>query len=166
MAGKAPGGRDTLSARGCRFAIVASRFHEDIVTRLVEGARQALRRHGVADKDVLLVWVPGAFDIPQGALALARRGGLDGLVCVGCVVRGETPHFDFVAGEAARGISEVGLLTGVAATFGVITANTMEQARERAGGRVGNRGEEAALAAIELVSLLRSLRPRRRSPRR
>jgi len=166
VAGRAPGARVEGSARGVRFAIVASRFHAEIGQRLVEGAREALRRHGAADKDVLVVWVPGAFELPQAALALARRGGVDAVICVGCVVRGETPHFDYLAGEASRGIAEVGRLTGVPATFGVITANTMDQALDRAGGRVGNRGEEAAVAAVELVKVLRALgrpgRPRRR----
>ncbi len=157
MAGRAPRAGAGLSARGRRFAVVASRFHEEIGKRLVEGARGALRRHGVADKDVLVVWVPGAFELPQAALALARRRLVDAVVCVGCVIRGETPHFDYVAGEAARGIAEVGRLTGLPVTFGVITANTPEQAVERAGGRVGNRGEEAALAALELAGLFRAL---------
>lgn len=170
MAGRAPGTRAGMSARGRRFAIVAARFHEAITTRLVEGAREALRRHGVAERDVSVVWVPGAFEIPQVALRLAQRGGVDALVCVGCVIRGETPHFEYVAAEAARGIAEVGRLSGVPATFGVITAETTEQAEARAGGKVGNRGEEAALAALELVTLLRQLdgrAPRRRAtPRR
>ncbi len=169
MAGTAPGVRGDLTARGRRFAIVVSRFHEEITARLVVGARAALRRHGAADRDVAVVWVPGAFEIPQVALALARRGGIDALVCLGCVIRGETPHFEYVAGEAARGIADVGRLTGVPATFGVITAETRAQALDRAGGRMGNRGEEAALAALELVGLLRALdgRPARRgAPRR
>ena len=157
MAGRAPEAQRGRSARGRRFAIVASRFHEEIGKRLVDGAREALRRHGVADKDVLVVWVPGAFEIPQVALALAQRRAADAVVCVGCVIRGETPHFEYVAGEATRGIGEVARLTGVPATFGVITANTAEQAIERAGGRVGNRGEEAALAALELVGLFQTL---------
>ena len=157
MAGTAPLGGRTASARGRRFAIVAARFHPEITARLAEGAREALRRHGAAARDVSVVWVPGAFEIPQVALRLARQGGLDGVVCVGCVVRGETPHFDYVAGEAARGIAEVARETGVPTTFGVITAETMRQARERAGGRLGNRGEEAALAALELVTLYDTL---------
>jgi 6,7-dimethyl-8-ribityllumazine synthase len=166
MAGTAPRSGARLATRGRRFAIVASRFHEEVCERLVEGARGALRQHGVADKDVLVIWVPGAFELPQAALALARRGTVDALVCVGCVIRGETPHFEYVAGEAARGIGEVGRLTGIPATFGVITAETMDQAHARAGGPVGNRGEEAALAAVELLALLQALgRPRRR-PRR
>lgn len=169
MAGHAPRARPEMSARGRRFAIVAARFHEAITTRLVEGAREALRRHGVAARDVSVVWVPGAFEIPQVALRLAQRGGVDALVCVGCVIRGETPHFEYVAGEAARGIAEVARLSGVPTTFGVITADTAEQAEARAGGKVGNRGEEAALAALELVTLLRELddrAPRRRATRR
>ncbi len=157
MAGTAPVMRGEISGRGRRFAIVASRFHEDICARLVDGAQAALRRHGAADVDVTVVWVPGAFEIPQVALHLAERGEFDALVCLGCVIRGETPHFEYVAGEAARGIADVGRLTGVPATFGVITAETEAQARDRAGGRVGNRGEEAALAALELVGLLRTL---------
>jgi 6,7-dimethyl-8-ribityllumazine synthase len=155
-----------LSVRGGRFAVVAARYHEEIGVRLVEGARQALRRHGAAEKDVLTVWVPGAFEVPQAALALARSGRVDALVCVGCIVRGETPHFDFLATEVTHGVAEVGRLTGIPATFGVITAETLEQARARAGGPVGNRGEEAALAAVELVALLRTLGPPRRRARR
>jgi 6,7-dimethyl-8-ribityllumazine synthase len=142
-------------------AIVASRFHEAITVRLVEGARATLVRHGVRAGDVRVVWVPGAFELPQAAGRLARTGGVDALVCVGCVIRGETPHFEYVAGEAARGISEVGRTTGVPTTFGVITADTREQAEARAGGAVGNRGEEAALAALELLALFAGLRPRR-----
>ncbi|HET6923840.1 MAG TPA: 6,7-dimethyl-8-ribityllumazine synthase [Anaeromyxobacteraceae bacterium] len=166
MAGPAPRAGRAVTGRGRRIAIVASRFHEEIVERLVEGAREALRRHGVADKDVLVIWVPGAFELPQVALAVARRRIADALVCVGCVIRGETPHFEYVAGEAARGIGEVARLTGTPATFGVITANSEEQARERAGGRVGNRGEEAALAALELLGLGDALDGRaRRRPR-
>ena len=160
MSGAAPAGRRGLVARGHRFAIVASRFHEEITTRLVDGARETLRRHAAAERDVVVVWVPGAFEIPQVARRLAEGGAFDALVCVGCVVRGETPHFEYVAGEAARGIAEVGLETGVPATFGVITAETMAQARARAGGEVGNRGEEAALAALELVELFATLDPR------
>jgi 6,7-dimethyl-8-ribityllumazine synthase len=146
-------------------AIVASRYHEAISARLVDGARDALRRHGVRTDDVSVVWVPGAFELPQAAARLAAAGGVDALVCVGCVIRGETPHFEFVAGEAARGIAEVGRSTGVPTTFGLITANTQEQAEARAGGAVGNRGEEAALAALELLALFARVRGRRGRPR-
>jgi 6,7-dimethyl-8-ribityllumazine synthase len=140
--------------------IVASRFHEAITVRLVNGARGALLRHGVRAADVRVVWVPGAFELPQAAARLARGGAVDALVCVGCVIRGETPHFEYVAGEAARGISEVGRSTGVPTTFGVITADTREQAEARAGGAAGNRGAEAALAALELLALFAGLRGR------
>src|SRR5215510_8513824 len=157
MAGPAPIPASRLRAPGQRVAIVASRFHEAITTRLVEGARAALLRHGVRASDVRVVWVPGAFELPQAAGRLAAAGEVDALVCVGCVIRGETPHFDYVAGEAARGIAEVGRSTGVPTTFGLITANTREQAEARAGGAVGNRGEEAALAALELLALFAKL---------
>jgi 6,7-dimethyl-8-ribityllumazine synthase len=161
MAGPAPPSTPRLSARGRRVAIVASRFNEAISLRLVEGARAALLRHGARAADVRVVWVPGAFELPQAAGHLARRGDVDALVCVGCVIRGETPHFEYIAGEAARGISEVGRSTGVPTTFGVITADTREQAEARAGGGVGNRGEEAALAALELLALYAALRARK-----
>lgn len=165
MAGPAPSANPRLRAPGRRVAIVASRFHVDISERLVDGARAALLRHGVREGDVRIVWVPGAFELPQVAGRLAAAGDVDALVCVGCVIRGETPHFEYVAGEAARGISEVGRSTGVPTTFGLITANTREQAEARAGGAVGNRGEEAALAALELLMLFANLRrsKRRRS---
>jgi 6,7-dimethyl-8-ribityllumazine synthase len=153
MAGPAPSTTPRLTGRGRRVAIVASRFNEAITERLVDGARAALLRHGVRAGDVEVVWVPGAFELAQAAARVAGSGGVDALVCVGCVIRGETPHFDYIAGEAARGIAEVGRSTGVPTTFGVITADTRKQAEDRAGGAVGNRGEEAALAALELVSL-------------
>ncbi|HSE95781.1 MAG TPA: 6,7-dimethyl-8-ribityllumazine synthase, partial [Methylomirabilota bacterium] len=140
MAGRAPEARSDAIARGRRFAIVASRFHEAISQTLVEGARAARRRRGAADRDVTVWWVPGAFELPQMALRLARRRRVDAVVCVGCVIRGETPHFEYVAGEAARGIGEAGRLTGVPVTFGVITADTRAQADARAGGGAGNRG--------------------------
>jgi 6,7-dimethyl-8-ribityllumazine synthase len=132
---------------------VAGRFHEAITARLVEGARATLIKHGAAPGAVRVLWAPGAFELPQVALRAARQKGVDAVVCVGCVVRGETPHFDFVAGEAARGIGEVARLTGRPVTFGVITADTMAQAEARSGGAVGNKGEEAALAALGLCQL-------------
>jgi 6,7-dimethyl-8-ribityllumazine synthase len=161
MAGPAPAPPPLLHAAGRRVAIVASRFHEAISVRLVEGAREALLRHGVRAGDLQVVWVPGAFELPQVAARLAAAGGIDALVCVGCVIRGETPHFDYVAGEASRGIAEVSRSSGVPTTFGLITANTREQAEARAGGAVGNRGEEAALAALELLALFAKLGARR-----
>ena len=156
MAGRAPAG-PAGDARGRRFAIVASRFHEAITERLVAGASETLRRHGVAEGDLAVVWVPGAFEIPQAAARLAASGTADALVCLGCVIRGETPHFEYVAAEAARGIADVGRVWGIPAAFGVITAETEAQALARSGGAVGNRGEEAALAALEMVRLFATL---------
>ncbi|HVC40801.1 MAG TPA: 6,7-dimethyl-8-ribityllumazine synthase [Candidatus Saccharimonadales bacterium] len=149
------GGHD---ATGMRIGIVVSRFNDIISTRLLDGAVEALRDHGVGDGDIDVVWVPGAFEIPIAARELAQRGGVDAVVCLGAVIRGDTPHFDYVAGEAARGIASVHAGTGVPATFGVLTVDTIQQATDRAGGTYGNKGAEAALAAIEMVSLLRALR--------
>jgi 6,7-dimethyl-8-ribityllumazine synthase len=159
MAGTAPRPRRLLSRRvpGWRFAIVAARFNEPIVTRLIEGARQAFAAAKVAAGAVELHWVPGSFELPQAALHLARTRRYAGIVCVGVVIRGETPHFEHVAREAAAGIREVALATGVPATFGVITTYTEEQAWERSGGKVGNRGEEAAVAALEMAEFIRQI---------
>jgi 6,7-dimethyl-8-ribityllumazine synthase len=158
MAGRPPrrqrrdrAGRGRLAAR---FAIVAARFNEPITKRLLSGAQRALSAAGLADADVDIQWVPGSFELPQAAALLARTGRYAGIICVGCVIKGETPHFDFVAGQAAAGIQRVALETGVPATFGLITALTEEQAWARAGGEVGNRGQEAAEAAIEMAAFV------------
>jgi len=135
--------------------VIAGRFNEPIVKRLVSGALRALAAAGVAEEAVDVHWVPGAFELPQAAQPLARSRRYAAIVCVGCVIKGETPHFDFVAGQAAAGIQRVALDTGVPVTFGVITALTEEQALERSGGDVGNRGEEAANAAIEMAAFVR-----------
>jgi 6,7-dimethyl-8-ribityllumazine synthase len=168
MAGRAP--RPPILPAGAgreRLALVAARFNEDIVKRLVDGALDALARHGVRPERVDVHWVPGSFELPQAALMLARTGRYDGVVCVGAVVKGQTPHFEYVSGVAAHGISRAALDTGVPISFGVITALTQEQAWDRAGGAVGNRGEEAALAALEMSRLRRELRgPRGRAGRR
>jgi 6,7-dimethyl-8-ribityllumazine synthase len=171
MAGRAP--RLPQSGRGVprgRFAVVAARFNEDIVKRLVAGALRALGAGGVAGESIEVHWVPGSFELPLAAQQLARRRRYAGIVCVGCVIKGQTPHFDFVAGQAAAGIQRVALDTGVPATFGVITALTEEQALARSGGDVGNRGEEAANAALEMAAFMQSERPneprRRRGPGR
>ncbi len=156
MAGRAPQPRPARKGAG-RFAIVAARFNERISKRLLDGARQAFASAGLPAASVDVHWVPGAFELPQAAGHLAATGRYAGIVCVGCVIRGQTPHFDFVAGEAARGIQEVALRTGVPAAFGVITALTEEQAWERAGGDVGNRGEEAAHAALDMAAFVHSL---------
>jgi 6,7-dimethyl-8-ribityllumazine synthase len=156
----------TLVGAGLRFAIVAARFNERITERLVDGARRAFVEAGIPAGDVDVQWVPGSFELPQAALYLARTGAYAAIACVGCVIRGETPHFDFVAGEAAAGIREVALTTGVPTSFGVITALTEEQAWARAGGAVGNRGQEAADAAIEMAEFVERLRKGRRSTSR
>jgi len=163
MAGRAPSPRrPTRSRSGLRFAVVAARFNEPITKRLLDGALRALDASGVAERDLEVHWVPGAFELPQAALHLARTRRFAAIVCVGCVIRGQTPHFDFVAGQAAAGIQRVGLETGVPTTFGVVTALTEAQAWERAGGEVGNRGAEAAQAALEMVEFLNRTSPDRR----
>lgn len=149
--------RGTLEARGRRFAVVASSFNQLVVDRLVEGALACFRAHGVPDEDVTVAWVPGAFEIPLVARALAASGRFDGVVCLGAVVRGETPHFEQVARSAASGIQRVALDTGVPVTFGVLTTDTMEQALDRAGGKHGNKGWEAAAAAMQVASVLEQL---------
>jgi 6,7-dimethyl-8-ribityllumazine synthase len=144
-------------ARGRRFGIAASRFHRVIVDRLVDAARDCLERHGVDADDVDVAWVPGAFELPLVARRLAGAGDYEAVICLGAVIRGETPHFDYVAAEAARGIADVARDLGVPVAFGVITAETLDQARDRAGGAHGNKGWDAALAAIEMASLLERL---------
>lgn len=172
MAGQAPRRPRAAVAHpalaGARFAIVASRFHERISRTLADGAHATLVAHGVEARSVETHWVPGSFELPQGALALARTGRFAALVCVGVVLRGGTPHFEHVARETAAGIQRVALATEVPVTFGVITALTEEQAWERAGGAVGHRGEEAALAALDMVRLRAEIgaRPRRVARRR
>ena len=142
---------------GARFAIVASRFNAVITDALLDGAVATLAEHGVRDDHVSVVQVPGAFEIPITAKRLAATGRYEAIIALGAVVRGGTPHFDYVAGECARGIARVALAENVPVIFGVLTADTEEQARERAGGNEGNKGSEAALAGLEMVTLLRRL---------
>ncbi|MBM3146316.1 MAG: 6,7-dimethyl-8-ribityllumazine synthase [Actinobacteria bacterium] len=146
-----------LTGRGLKFALVVGRFNELISTRLHEGALDCLRRHEVSDDDVDVAWVPGAFELPLVAAKLAGSGRYDAVVCLGAVIRGGTPHFEFVAAEAAKGIAKVGLDTGVPVVFGVLTTDTIEQAVERAGTKAGNKGWAAALSALEMADLLRQL---------
>ncbi|MEZ5990976.1 MAG: 6,7-dimethyl-8-ribityllumazine synthase [Planctomycetota bacterium] len=146
-----------LVAGDARFAIVASRFNEFLVSKLVEGSLDAIRRHGGDIGKATLVWVPGAFELPLVAKKLAESGNYDAIICLGAVVRGSTPHFDYVAGEAAKGIGAVSLQTGVPCIFGVVTTDNLEQAIERCGTKMGNKGFEAAVGAIEMVNLFRSL---------
>lgn len=148
-----------LRGAGLRLALVVSRFNEQVTSRLLSGARQALERHGVRAEDVDVAWVPGAFELPLAARKLAESHRYDAVVCLGAVIRGETPHFDFIAAEAARGVGQVALDTGVPTIFGVITPNTLEQALDRADGKAGNKGYDAAVSAIEMANLMRQLRP-------
>jgi 6,7-dimethyl-8-ribityllumazine synthase len=146
-----------LLGEGLRFGIVVARFNEFIAGRLLEGARDALQRHGVADKSVDVIWVPGAFEIPLTAKRLAQSGRYDAVICLGAVIRGGTPHFDYIASEVAKGVAAVGLSTSVPTIFGVLTTDTIEQAIERAGTKAGNKGFDAAVAAIEMANLWREV---------
>ena len=146
-----------LLARDLRFAILAARFNDFVVEPLIRGALDALRRHGVVDKQIDIVRVPGAFDIPIVARKLALAHRHEALIALGCVIRGQTPHFDYVAGECAGGIARIALESGVPIAFGVLTTDTPEQAVDRAGGKAGNKGADAALVALEMANLLRRL---------
>ncbi len=146
-----------LSAEGLRVAIVASRFNGFIVERLVEGAIDVLSRTGGAAREITVVRCPGAYEIPMVAQRCAQGDRFDAIICLGAVIRGATPHFDYVAGEAAKGIAQVAMASKMPVTFGVLTTDTIEQAVERAGTKAGNKGADAALAALELVSLYREL---------
>jgi 6,7-dimethyl-8-ribityllumazine synthase len=146
-----------LIGKGLRFGVVVARFNEFITGKLLEGAQDALRRHGVAAEDVDVSWVPGSFEIPLVARRLAASGRYHAVICLGAVIRGATPHFEYVAAEAAKGVAAVGLSTDVPAIFGVLTTDTIEQAIERAGTKAGNKGFEAAVTAIEMANLLQAL---------
>ena len=146
-----------LLAEGLRFAIVASRFNELITRRLLGGALDTLKRHGADEEKIDVAWVPGGFELPLVAGKLAESGRYDAVICIGAIIRGATPHFEYVAAEASKGIAQVALRTGMPVIYGVLTADTIEQAIERAGTKAGNRGADAALAAIEMVNLLREL---------
>ena len=144
-----------LDATGMRFAIAVARFNQDVTEELLRGAETALRKHDAAD--VTIAWVPGAYELPLVAKRLAASGKVDAVICLGAVIRGETAHFEYVAGEAAAGITRASLDTGIPVIFGVLTVDNREQAFDRLGGKEGHKGEEAALTAIEMVSLLRAL---------
>jgi 6,7-dimethyl-8-ribityllumazine synthase len=146
-----------LNGQGFRFAIVASRWNDFISSRLVEGALDALQRLGVDDKQVGVFRVPGAFEIPLLALRLAESEKFDAIICIGTIIRGQTPHFEYIAGEVTRGIGEAGLQTGVPVVYGVVTADTVDQAIDRAGVKLGNKGFEAATTAVELVNLYKTV---------
>ena len=146
-----------LLGQGLKIGIVVSRFNEFISSKLLSGALDALSRHGVAEEDVTVAWVPGGFEIPVIALHMARSGRYDAVICLGAIIRGATPHFEYVAAEVAKGIARVGMDTGVPTIFGVVTADNLEQAIERAGTKMGNKGFDAAQAAIEMANLRRHL---------
>ncbi len=145
-------------AKGKKFALIASRFNDFLTKELVSGCIDTLIRHGVEDKDLTVAWVPGAFEIPLIAQKIAKSKACDAVICLGTVIRGSTPHFDYIAAEVSKGIAKVSLDTGIPVIFGVITADTIEQAVERAGTKDGNKGRDAALSAIEMANLLSQIK--------
>ncbi len=146
-----------LIAKGKKFGIIASRFNDLITKELVEGCIDTLARHGADEKDLVVVWVPGAFEIPVIAAKFAKTKSFDAIICLGTVIRGSTPHFDYIAAEVSKGIAKVSLDTGMPIIFGVITADTIEQAIERAGTKDGNKGRDAAVNAIEMANLIEKI---------
>ncbi len=146
-----------LDGKGKRFGIVVSRFNEFFSRKLLEGALDCLTRHGVNGEDIRVYWVPGAFEIPQMARKLSKAGDLDGIICLGAVIRGATPHFDYIAAEVTKGVSQVALESDSPVVFGVITCDTIEQAVERSGSKSGNKGYQAAEAALEMADLVRRI---------
>lgn len=146
-----------LSAAGKRFGIVVARFNSFCSKQLLEGALDCLKRHGVAEKNISVSWVPGSFEIPMTANRMAKSKKFDSIICLGVLIRGQTPHFDYIASEATKGIAQVAMSTGIPTAYGVITADTLEQAIERSGTKAGNKGWEAALSAIEMTDLFNKL---------
>jgi 6,7-dimethyl-8-ribityllumazine synthase len=147
-----------LIAKGKKFGIVASRFNDFMTKELVSGCLDALERHGASQNDIAVAWTPGAFEIPTVALRMAKSKTYDAIICLGTVIRGATPHFDYIASEVAKGVAKVSLDTGLPVIFGIITADTIEQAIERAGTKDGNKGRDAAISAIEMANLLSQLK--------
>ncbi len=146
-----------LDASGLKIGIVISRFNEFISTKLLGGAMDALVRHGASDSDVEVAWVPGAFEIPLVAKKMAASGRYDSIICLGCIIRGATPHFDYVAAESSKGIAQVAMKADCPVAFGILTTETIEQAIERAGTKAGNKGWDAALAAVEMANLIKAI---------
>ncbi len=146
-----------LVAQNIKVALVASRFNEFIVSKLISGAVDGLKRHNVCDDDITLAWVPGAFEIPLIASKLAKSGKYDAVICLGAVIRGATSHYDYVCNEVSKGVAHVSLETGIPVLFGVLTTDTIEQAIERAGTKVGNKGYDCALSAIEMINLSKEI---------
>ncbi|MCI5605426.1 MAG: 6,7-dimethyl-8-ribityllumazine synthase [Clostridia bacterium] len=145
------------SGEGLKIGIIASRFNEFITSKLVSGAEDCLKRHGVADEDMSVAWVPGAFEIPVIAKRMAASGKYDAVICVGAVIRGATSHYDYVCSEVSKGIAAVSLETGVPVLFGILTTDTIEQAIERAGTKAGNKGTDCAMSALEMVNLIKNI---------
>jgi len=146
-----------LIGEGLKFGLVVSRFNELITAKLLDGARDALSRHGVRDEDVDIAWAPGAFEIPLVAKKMSQTGRYDGIICLGAVIRGGTPHFDYIAAEVSKGIATASLELGMPITYGVITADTLEQAIERAGTKMGNAGFNAGVSAVEMANLMKAI---------
>ncbi|MBW1854547.1 MAG: 6,7-dimethyl-8-ribityllumazine synthase [Deltaproteobacteria bacterium] len=146
-----------LSAKGVKFGLVVSRFNDFINKRLMDGALDALNRHGAEDKNISIIMVPGSFEIPLMAKKLADSGNYDAVICLGAVIRGATPHFEYISAEVTKGIAQVALDTGVPISFGILTTDNIEQAIERAGTKSGNKGWDAAISAIEMVNVLKSV---------
>lgn len=151
----------SLSAKGLKFGIAVSRFNDFISDKLLEGAVDTLLRSGASDADIEIVKAPGSFEMPVAAQAMAKKGIYDAIICLGTIIRGSTPHFDYIATEAAKGIAKVSLDAGLPIAFGIITADNLEQAIERAGTKSGNKGRDAALSAIEMANLFKELKKRR-----
>ena len=147
-----------LLAKGLKFAIVVSRFNEFISAKLLDGALDALTRHDASEDNIEIVWVPGAFEIPYAASKLAQSDKYDAVICLGALIRGDTPHFDYIASEVTKGIAQTGMKTGVPNIYGVITTDTLEQAIERAGSKAGNKGADAAKSAIEMANLFKQIK--------
>jgi len=149
---------DVEKAKGTRIAILVSRFNELITKRLLDGALTECKQLGLADEHITVLWVPGAFELPGAAMLMARKGGVDAVVALGAVIRGETSHYDFVAGESARGIRKVGMETGIPVIYGVLTTENFEQAMARSGGKTGHRGKDCVRAALEMMDLYGQIR--------
>ncbi len=147
----------TLLGKGLKFGVVISRFNEFITARLLEGAQDALARHGVRADDIEIAWTPGSFELPLAAKKMAATGKYSAIICLGAVIRGGTPHFEYIAAEVTKGIAAVGLETGLPVIYGVVTADTLEQAIERAGTKMGNAGFQAAVSAIEMANLMQAI---------
>lgn len=145
------------SGEGLKIGIIASRFNEFITSKLVSGAEDCLKRHGVSDDDMCVAWVPGAFEIPVIAKRMAASGKYDAVICVGAVIRGATSHYDYVCSEVSKGIAAVSLETGIPVLFGILTTDTIEQAIERAGTKAGNKGTDCAMSALEMINLMKSI---------